>query len=100
MRKPFKRHLTARNNEAYGVRQEIGNSPMIKTMSEFIRLPQEHTAKEMNCIKANLGLIRNLALKSEARAAMMSENIPQKIAQLLEECSCPEILRLSAWVPN
>ena len=44
----------------------------------------------MNVIKANLGLIRNLALNSAARAAMMSENIPLKIAQLLEECSCLE----------
>jgi len=84
------RHLTARNNEAYGVRQAIGNSQMIRTMSGFIKLPREHTAKEMNGIKANLGLIRNLALNSAARAAMMSENVPLKIAQLLEECSSPD----------
>ena len=63
---------------------------MIRTMSGFIKLPRDHTAKEMNGIKANLGLIRNLALNSAARAAMMSENVPLKIAQLLEECSCPE----------
>lgn len=84
------RHLTARNNDAYGVRQAIGNSQMIRTMSGFIRLPREYTAKEINCIKANLGLIRNLALNSGARAAMMSEHVPQKIAQLLEECTYPE----------
>ena len=82
--------MTARNNDAYGVRQAIGNSQMIRTMSGFIRLPREYTAKEINCIKANLGLIRNLALNSGARAAMMSEHVPQKIAQLLEECTYPE----------
>ena len=81
--------MTARNNDAYGVRQAIGNSQMIRTMSGFIKLPRDHTAKEMNGIKANLGLIRNLALNSAARAAMTSENVPLKIAQLLEECSFP-----------